>query len=274
METQTVERPTRKDVFYINPKEIRIEESFNVRKDYGDIDSLAQSIQENGVRVPIRGYKKDGLYYITDGHRRFAAVQKLMQQGIELKVPFLSDGRESTKEQRVIDMLICNDGKRLNPIEESEAVIRLSNYGYSDNEISSKTGLSLSYVSNLKQLDTLPKKIKNMISDNVITSTLAMEILRENKDFDKAIEVIETAVSNNAAVSSTKTKITKKDVLKSVGKSNSYSELRKTFNKAAKKGLTPRQDKIDLYNFAKKIHDGDYSLESIMSELFEPETEE
>jgi ParB/RepB/Spo0J family partition protein len=272
-ETTADGRPPRKDVFFLTLDQIKIEEGFNVRQDYGDINELAESIKENGVRVPIRGYKKNGVYWITDGHRRYKAVQLLDKKGLEVRIPFLADGRESSQEQRVIDMIICNEGKKLNPVEVADAVNRLLNFGYTEGEIHVKTGYSKVYISNLKLLNSAPKKIKNLITDNVIKSTLAMKILREEKDFDKAMEVIENAIASAGAEGGGSSKITQKNVSKSKGKINSYAELKKIFKKAEKKGLVPRQDKIDVFMFVKSVNDGELSYNALLSELYEPEIE-
>ena len=270
-ETKSDDRPPRKDVLLLKLDEINIEENFNVRQDYGDLNELARSIESNGVRVPLRGHKKGGKYILTDGHRRFKAAQMLAEKGIEIRVPFLSDGRESSAEQRVIDMLICNEGKKLNPVEESEAIARLVNFGWSDTEISTKTGYTKVYICNLKLLQSAPKKIKELITGNVVSATLAMSVLRKEKDFDKAQKAIENAVQFGAETG--KNKITAKDLRQSEGKTNSYSALKKVMKVADKKDLVVRQDKIEIFEFVQKLNSGEYTEEALMSEIYEPEAE-
>ncbi len=247
-------RDPRKDVFLIHLDQISVAEGFNVRSDFGDLESLADSIEANGVKVPLRGYKKDGIYWLVDGERRYRAGKIVEKRtGIKMRVPFLPDAKESSEEQRVIDMLICNDGKKLNPVEESEAVQRLLNFGYTEKEVRDKTGFSKTYISNLKLMQSAPKKIRDLITSNLVSATLAMKVLREEKDFTKAQQVIEGAVT--AASTGDKKKITEKNIRKQMGGSgiNSYNALKKSFKQADKKGLVPRQDKLELYEFAKKI---------------------
>ena len=271
-EEKTDGRPPRKDVYYLKLEDINIEKNFNVREDFGDIKELSRSIEANGVRVPVRGYKKDGTYWITDGERRYLAVKSLAEKGIEIRIPFLADGRESSEEQRVIDMLICNEGKKLNPVEESNAINRLVNFGYSEEEIRTKTGFSKVYVCNLKLLHSAPKKMKDLIVNNMVSATLAMKILREEKDFTKAQQVLETAMMSVEADGSTgKKKVTDKNIRKSKGKTNSYSALKKVINRATKKQLVVRQDNIHIYEFVQKLNSGDYTVEALLNELFEPE---
>jgi len=246
--------------------------NFNVRIDYGDINELARSIEANGIKQPLRGHldKIEGKIMVTDGHRRLKAIQLLAKKGVKIRVPIISDARES-EEQRVLNMLILNEGKKLNPVEESEVINRLSNYGYPEDEIRDKTGFTKVYICNLKLLNASPKKVKDLILKNIVSATLAMQIFREEKDYTKAQELIEnTIISKGYDEEGNKKKITQKDLNKHKGKTNSYSALKKVFKKFGKNQLTPRQDKIDLFNFMKQVNDGELSLETLQAELFEP----
>ena len=283
------ERPQRKDVLYLPIEQINIEPDFNVRQDMGDLSALAKSIEENGIKNPIRGFKREGVYWITDGHRRYYAAKILVKKGIDVKIPLISEGHLVTEEQRVIDMLVCNDGKKLNPIEESEAVARLFNYGYSESEINKKTGFSKVYICNLKLLNSAPKKLKDLIIQNIVSATLAMSILRECKDYTEALELIEAAIKGKS-ISEPKTKktkqlaidtelepegeeaetpvkITAKDIQKTKGEHNSFSCLEKAFKKIDKDKLPIRNEKLALVNYLREIVKGSYSLEDFILDL-------
>jgi ParB/RepB/Spo0J family partition protein len=279
--TNTAVRAKRgKETYNLTVNEIAVDPTFNVREDFGDMDALVESIKQNGVRVPVRGYKKDGLYVLIDGHRRFKACTILSEQGTEVLIPLLAEDRGSSVEQRVVDMLICNEGKKLNPVEQSEAVARLLAYGYSEQEISAKTGFSGVYVSNLKYLhNSVPKKIKNLIAKNTISSTLAIEILRTTKDADKAIAIIEKAINNQSAETNSDDtdadakakKVTKKDINKATGKTNSFSALKKAVKKAEKQGLFIRNEKSDIYTFAMSLYNNELTVEQIIDEIYSQE---
>ena len=289
---KTQERPQRKDVLYLPIEQINIEPDFNVRQDMGDLSALAKSIEENGIKNTIRGFKRDGVYWITDGHRRYYAAKILVKKGIDVKIPLISEGHLVTEEQRVIDMLVCNDGKKLNPIEESEAVARLFNYGYSETDINKKTGFSKVYICNLKLLNSAPRKLKDLIIQNIVSATLAMSILRECKDYSEALELIEAAIKGKS-ISVPKTKktkqlaietelepeeegeeeeetpvrITAKDIQKTKGEHNSFSCLEKAFKKIDKDKLPIRNDKLALVNYLREIVKGSYSLEDFILDL-------
>lgn len=271
--TEKKERPQRSgEILLIDLEQVGVKPNFNARIDYGDINELARSIKENGIKVALRGHrdKIEGKYLITDGHRRLKAIQKLAKDGIEIRVPIISDASDS-EEDRTLNMLIYNEGKKLNPVEEAEVIHRLFNYGFGEDEIIKKTGFTKVYICNLKLLHSAPKKVKDLIIKNIVSATLAMKIFREEKDFAKAQELIEkTIISKGTDEEGNKKKITEKDLNKQKGKQNSYSALKKVFKKYGKNQLTPRQDRIDLFDFAKRINEGEMSLDNIMSELFEP----
>lgn len=266
------ERPKRGgEILLINLNKVGVKPNFNLRIDYGDIDELARSIKENGVRTALKGHydKIEDKYLITSGHRRLKALQKLAKEGFEIPVPILSDASDSD-ENRILSMITDNSGKRFNPVEEAEVISRLvSQFDYSDDQIRIKTGFTKVYVCNLKLLSKAPKKLKDLIINNTVSATLAMKVLREEKDYEKAQEIIEKTIVSKVNEGGGK-KITEKDLNKEKGKQNSYSNLRKAFKKFNKHQLTPRQDKIELFEFVQRLNNGEMSLDTVIAELFEP----
>ena len=75
---------TRSDVFHVSFDDLLMED--NIRYDYGDLMELANSIAENGVKQAVHAYKKKDTvpakYVVTDGHRRYKAIQMGIQKGI------------------------------------------------------------------------------------------------------------------------------------------------------------------------------------------------
>ena len=214
----------RSDILNLDPRVITVEEGFNVREDFGDLEELAISIAENGVRNNLRGYKKDGVYYLTDGHRRLKAALMLIERGMAIRVPFMSEKAPSA-EKRIIDMYICNDGKKLTPLEESALMVRLKNCGLSVKEISNKLGCTETHVYNMLILSDVPARLKNRIKGNEISATLVMNIVKGNKELtdDQLTDKIENALEKAKA---TGKKVTKKDMDKELKTVNSISELR------------------------------------------------
>ncbi len=98
-EDYTYVKPKKKDVYSISPDNIIVEKGFNPREDYGDMDHLIKSIRENGVLVPLRGYKERGTnnYIITDGHRRLRASKEVVKEFPDMTVPFIIDHYAKTR---------------------------------------------------------------------------------------------------------------------------------------------------------------------------------
>ena len=170
-------------------------------------------------------------------------------------------------------LMPCNEGKPLNPVEQAEAVFRLVDCGMNEEEIRNKTGFSHTYMSNLKMLYNAPTKIKNMVRDNVITGTLAMDVMRKEKNYDKAIETIEQTIAfkkANSSGTSEAPKITLRDIGKAKDKVNSFSAVKKAYRHYEKEGLVIRQDKLELFTFISSLIEGDYSYDELMAILYEP----
>lgn len=171
---------------------LNLVDGLNLRKDYGDIKGLAESIKENGILIPLLGTVDDGVYNVVAGHRRFKAAQLVKQEtGEEMYVPFLRLPRGTNAEQIVIDMFIENDGKPLSPVEQSEGVSRLINAGWAEKDIAKKTGKSVTYITNLAYLHNAPKKVKTMVEKNIVSATQVMYAMKNNELNDKWIEKVE-----------------------------------------------------------------------------------
>src|ERR1700744_1643846 len=141
---------------------LQVREGFNIRKDMGNIEELANSIAENGVRVPLRGYKVKGedTYVVVDGHRRYAACKLVVDRtGEMIKVPFLLEPQKYNDEQRILDMFITNDGKELTVLEKAAGIERMINFDWPIDDIAKKIGKSAGYVRRLSSLNTAPKRL-------------------------------------------------------------------------------------------------------------------
>lgn len=284
-EKNTQDRMPRKDVFYVpvdKVQEIKGSIEFggktfreNIRTDYGDIKLLAEQILANdGIKVPCKGFKKDGVYYLTDGHRRYRAAMMILEDtGEVINIPMMMSEKGFTEDSRIIDMIICNEGKSLNPVEHATAVQRLRELDYSDAEIMKKTGFTKVYLSNLKLLDKSTDKIKKLIQEDVMSATLAMKLLREEKDIKKVEDTIDNALfQKQMTKAGGSNKVTERDVVKSKGENNSFSALKRALKKG--KEHIVRMDNIDTFTLLTNLAEGKLNSEYFMELLFEPATNE
>jgi len=229
----------KKDLILVPYKNLKVIEGFNIRNDYGPLELFAENLLENGVKVPMQGYKEKGtdFYFIKDGHRRYEALKYLDESGRlpdPFYVQFIVEPQKYNDEQRIIDMFVMNDGKPLTPLEQAEGVRRLQNYGYSDKDIATKTGRSIAYVGKLASLITAPKRLIKLIENNKIAASFAMDIISKDEtdkflqDVDAGLFEVQQATNGHEIFESepikkSKTKITKGD-LKTT---NSWKEFKK-----------------------------------------------
>lgn len=219
----------RRDVYLVDPKAIIDNSEFNLRNDYGDIESLARSIEEHGVKMPLQGYRdKDDhrMIHLTDGFRRMMAVKKLLEKGVPIKqVPVKLEPRGYKDESRVLDMLVLGEGaKPLTPTEKAEGIARLINsYGWSVSDVASKLSCSDQQVRNYLATNDLPKLLKNKINSNSISVTYCLELYKKSgSDTDKVLEMISKTENSSA-----NKRATKRSVQKTENQVNSFREMKK-----------------------------------------------
>lgn len=183
----------------VSPKDIVVDEKLNPRQDYGDIGELMNSITENGLRNPLKVFRKDGKLHLREGFRRMRAVNLALKDGIKIeRVPVLIDERILTNEERTLEFLINNDGKPFTMMEQADVVGELLKFGWKITEVVKRTGKARGYIENLIMLTRLPKKIENYIREGKISAHAVIQILQAvGKDNEAAlIAEVEEAIKN------------------------------------------------------------------------------
>lgn len=103
----------------------------NVRKDLM-IGDLLDSIKQHGIELPLALYRKGGVWYVKEGHRRLACAKKLGMTDVPYtEVPAPADAADAIIEQLVIN----TDRANLSYLEVAEAYAALINEGWSQAEI-------------------------------------------------------------------------------------------------------------------------------------------
>lgn len=234
MNTETL-KTTRTDVAQVDPRNLTIEEGFNKRLDYGDIQALALSLVTFGMIESIKAHKVRGQeqYIVTDGHRRHAALMLALEshakgvKGFEdvSKIDRVQVIPSSTNlKERLYIMAITGETKKvLTDLEKVEMYEALLEMGKSEGkkrseviaEIMSALGVSKAAVYNTLQISELPQVIKDRIAEGMITSGTVLAITRELKDEEEQIKAVDRAIDNATKSSETtgkKVKATVKDV--------------------------------------------------------------
>ena len=195
-----------KEIFTVPYELIQVKPDYNSRKDYGDIEWLSNSIVENGLKQPLLLFVEytdspneksielesskakagfpPGWYnlYLSDGHRRYSAIQKAIEKGVEFKgVLCRCTDRKVSEAERILDQLLLNSGKNLTPLEQQDLFSRLKKLGWTDVQISKQAGVSISQVINMLELSSAPSELKTAIEKEEVSATTVVGILSDLK---------------------------------------------------------------------------------------------
>lgn len=185
------------EVVKIQISKVKVREGFNVRTDYGDIESLAKSILENGQVVPARvDAMADGTFLLTDGHRRFKALQYIVEQGNdEPLLKAIINASRTTEEERILQMFVTQDNKPLTQLEVCELIKRLINLGHDQTSVAKKIGKSIAYVSTMLSVANERQEIKQLVSEGKLSVNTVLAAKREIPIESERVEKIKKAVA-------------------------------------------------------------------------------
>ncbi len=140
---------------------------------------LVESIRQHGIIQPLIVREVNGKYELIAGERRWRACQRLQLDEIPLIVREASD-------QDVLEMALIENLQRedLNPIEESEAYVRLSReFGLKQEDIAQRVGKNRATVANSMRLVDLCPGVKSLVSNGQLSVGHA-KVLLSLKDHD------------------------------------------------------------------------------------------
>jgi ParB family chromosome partitioning protein len=235
----------RKDLYEVDPRNVKLVEGYNIRNidpDSDAIQHLKASIKENGLQRPLMlkanpNSVEDGKEYIAvDGHRRLTAILQLIEEGEDIRYVKAEISKRMNDEQALISMFTLNDGEPLNPIEKAEGVRRLIDvYGYTPAEVATKIAETQATISNLLKLANMPKNVRNKVAKNVISASLVLQISRTIKDDAKFAEKVEELTKGVEEISTKSegkkkkhAKVTAKAAKAVVGEKNTVKLLEET----------------------------------------------
>ena len=131
----------------------------NPRKEYKDIDELAQSIREKGILqnlLVVPDDAQEGHYLVIGGNRRLLAARKA---GIE-SAPCVI--RTDLTDKDIAQIMLTENMQRkdLTPVEEAYGMqMCIQDYGIKVEELAEKTGLSRSTIQHRLNIAKLDKEI-------------------------------------------------------------------------------------------------------------------
>lgn len=171
----------RTDIFLVPFSKMQILPGFNLPGREDGIEELAESLYQNGPKVPMKGYKDGDNYIVVAGHRRLAAAQLVKSKYKKSIIfPFITYPRGTSHQEMILDHFLTNDGIALTPLQKAVGVSQLMAEGMKPKEIAQKLGVSEVYIGNLKKLADAPKEAQDLVRKGVISSTLLIQVLKKN----------------------------------------------------------------------------------------------
>ena len=167
------------DMIRPNPKQPR------KHFDQGELESLAASIRENGVILPIVIYKNgDGFYHLVDGERRWRAAKMAGLTEIPVSI------RTSGEDAGILAMVANLQREDLSPIEEGQAYQQMRDAGMSLNDIAQRMGIAHATVNCRLNLLKLEPKIQDLVARNLLpTDKRAIDALLSVKNSDHRVKL-------------------------------------------------------------------------------------
>jgi ParB family chromosome partitioning protein len=185
-----------------------------------ELESLANSIREQGVIQPLLLRKIEDGYELVAGERRLRAARMAGLITVPCVVKNFSDSQ-------MLEISIVENIQRenLNPIEEAEAYHRLmTEFGLTQDEAAARVGKSRSAVANFLRIRKLPEMVKQSLVDGTLRMGHARALLGAPSERYQE-SVWKTVVSRGLSVRQTEALIKK---LKTVRKNPTHRDLNST----------------------------------------------
>ena len=157
--------------------------------DKDELEALSNSIKNQGIIQPIILKSNETIknqYYIIAGERRWRACQLAKIH----EIPAIL--RDDIKDEKIAELSLVENIQRseLNPIEEAEGYQSLlSNYNYTQEDISKAVGKSRSYIGNIIRLLSLSEKGKQFLLQKKLTIGQVRPLIG-HKDADIYLDII------------------------------------------------------------------------------------
>ncbi len=159
-----------------------LDEGYNPRKNFSNLENLKNSIQQEGILVPLTTRRINGHYEIVSGARRYKIAKELEHEKVPIVTRNLTD--EQARHLAYIDNKERND---LNAIEEAEHYKMCQDeLGMTVRDISEKYNLNTSgtEVSRRLSLLQLPDPVKEKVAATSLQKNHAYELTKLCKPDD------------------------------------------------------------------------------------------
>ncbi|QCG77051.1 ParB-like nuclease domain protein [Gordonia phage Ewald] len=167
----------------------------NIRREVGDITSLADSIGAQGIQQPlvVAPNGKPDKYILIAGHRRLAAAKKLRLK----TVPCIVDTANTDEADQIAAMLAENiERQDLTAVEEADGVALLLDLGLNQKQIASRTGMTSPRVRSRVKVAKLSDDVKARLNEHEVTLADAV-FIADHADHAGDLAELENALGTN-----------------------------------------------------------------------------
>jgi len=203
---------------------IRANLDFNAREQYEGIEELADNIAEIGLLTPLLGIfvVVDGvsMFDLTDGFRRYKAIELLVSRGIEVG-EIQCRLKPMSIEDRLVSMFVTQDNKKLTDVEIANIFRRLVNLGFKPQDIKKKVSKSITYVNDMLLLSEQTTSVKEAVASKKASATAVIAAAKEIGP-DATKKKVDESIANNEKFTVEKAKDIKEE---STMKKLNYNKL-------------------------------------------------
>jgi len=186
-----------KNEFSVVPIDYLSPGAWQVRKNFdeNELNSLAQSIKNNGIFQPIvvvSDQEENDKYKIVAGERRWRAAQLAKLH----EVPIIL--RDDLSSEKIVEISLLENLERsdLNPIEEAKGYEDLINeFNYTQEKVAKIFSKSRPYIANFLRLLSLPNEIKVYLVDGKLSVGHARAIINSENSLEIARDIIKKSLS-------------------------------------------------------------------------------
>ena len=184
----------------VDPRNIHVMDDLNARNlatqdNVEHIEWLSKSIATEGVKVPLTVFQQDNKLYVSDGHCRLAATLLAIEGGADIKtVPCIPEARGTNDVDRILSQNVFNSGKQLTPLERGVNFKKAVALGASVAHIAKAVGMSTSYVHQVINFQAAPAEVHAAVANGEISSTLALDLVRE-RGVEEGAKAVKEAVT-------------------------------------------------------------------------------
>lgn len=197
----------------------RITAARNVRVEFGDVESLAESIRTHGVLTPLllRRVGDEGRLEIVAGERRFRAALLAGIADVPAQIETPGDsGAVEAEAQRIAEQLAENDHRLdLTPAEQMHGVQQLLELGLTDDDVATRTGNEPAQVAAMRSVLALPEAARALIDEGALSLDAAAQLAatQDEEIVGRALTLIGEGYHPNSAVTHARDEVTQRRIL-------------------------------------------------------------